>query len=108
MKQHRRPEWLVEAQDKLGRLDPLDDQRFQLIRERVSVPRLRRGHFFGDEVGDSKRRVSKAAVKFFLEWVKERAARVKLDDAEQRGEVLKHHAAAEQFWKALLERANAE
>jgi hypothetical protein len=60
------------------------------------------------EVGDAKRRVSKSAVKFFLAWVKERAARVKLDDAEQRREVLKHHAAAEKFWKELLERANAE
>src|SRR5207237_443233 len=59
------------------------------------------------EVG-AKRRVSKTAVKFFLEWVKERAARVKLDDAEQRREVLKHHTAAEKFWKDLLERANAE
>jgi hypothetical protein len=60
------------------------------------------------EVGDAKRRVSKSAVKFFLEWVKERAARVKLDDAKQRQEVLKHHTAAEKFWKDLLERANAD
>jgi hypothetical protein len=60
------------------------------------------------EVGDAKRRVSKSAAKFFLEWVKERAARVQLDDVEQRREVLKHHTAAEKFWEALLERANAE
>jgi hypothetical protein len=60
------------------------------------------------EVGDAKRRVSRSAVRFFLGWVKERAARVKLDSAEQRAEVLKHHTAAEKFWKELLERANAE
>lgn len=60
------------------------------------------------EVGDAKRRVSKSAVKFFLEWVKERAARVQLDDAEQRGAVLKYHTAAEKFWQALLERTNVE
>lgn len=60
------------------------------------------------EVGEAKRRVSKAAVTFFLEWVKERAARVKLADAEQRREVSKHHAAADKFWRGLLERANAE
>jgi hypothetical protein len=60
------------------------------------------------EVGDAKRRVSKSAARFFLAWVKERAARVKLEDAKQRGEVLKHHAAAEKFWKEALERANAE
>jgi hypothetical protein len=59
------------------------------------------------EVGAAKRRVSKSAAKFFLEWVKERAARVKLD-AKQRGEVLKHHRGAEKFWKELLARANAE
>jgi hypothetical protein len=58
------------------------------------------------EVG-AKRRVSKSAAKFFLDWVKERAARVKLADAERR-EVLKHHTAAETFWKELLQRANAE
>jgi hypothetical protein len=40
--------------------------------------------------------------------VKERAARVQLEDVEQRREVLKHHTAAERFWAALLERANAE
>ena len=61
------------------------------------------------EVGDAKRRVSKSAAKFFLEWVKERAARVKLlEDGKQRAEVLKHHTAAEKFWKELLERANTE
>jgi hypothetical protein len=60
------------------------------------------------EVGDAKRRVSKSAVKFFLEWVKERAARVKLEDAKQRDRVLKHHTRAEKFWTERLERANAE
>ena len=60
------------------------------------------------EVGEAKRRVSRAAVKFFLEWVKERAARVKLEDVGQRREVLKYHTAAEKFWRALLERATAE
>jgi hypothetical protein len=60
------------------------------------------------EVGDAKRRVSKSAAKFFLEWVRERANRVKLDDVQQRGEVLKHHTAAEKFWKGLLERSNAQ
>lgn len=60
------------------------------------------------EVGDAKRRVSKSAATFFLEWAKERAARVKLDDVRQRAEVLKHHEAAEKFWRELVERSNAE
>jgi hypothetical protein len=60
------------------------------------------------EIGTTKRRVSKSSAKFFLEWVKERAARVKLDDADQRREVLKYHDAAEKFWRDLAERANAD
>ena len=60
------------------------------------------------EVGESKRRVSKASAKFFLAWAKERAGRVKLDDAEQRREVMKHHAAAEKYWQDVVEKANAE
>jgi hypothetical protein len=60
------------------------------------------------EVGEAKSRVSKAAVKFFLDWVKERTGRVKLDDAEQRREVLKYHTAAEKYWSDLLKNANAD
>ena len=60
------------------------------------------------EVGDAKRRVSKSSAKFFLAWVKERAERVKLEDADQRREVLKHHTAAEKFWSELVEKANAD
>jgi hypothetical protein len=52
--------------------------------------------------------VVKSAVKFFLEWVKERAARVKLEDVKQRDLVLKHHTTTEMFWTERLERANAE
>ena len=40
------------------------------------------------EVGETKRRISKASAKFFLDWVKERTGRVKLDDPDQRREVL--------------------
>lgn len=60
------------------------------------------------EIGDAKRRVSKSSARFFLEWVKERTTRIKLDDAEQRKEVLKHHEAAERFWREKVEKANAE
>jgi len=60
------------------------------------------------EFGDPKRRVSKASGKFFLDWSRERAGRVKVDDPDQRREVLKHHEAAEKFWKDVLEKANAD
>jgi hypothetical protein len=60
------------------------------------------------EVGQTPRRISKTSAQFFLEWVRDRRTRVKLDDSEQRAEVLKHHQMAEQFWLALANRANAE
>jgi hypothetical protein len=40
--------------------------------------------------------------------VKERAARVKLDDPEQRRDVLKYHTAAEKYWEEIVGRANAD
>jgi hypothetical protein len=60
------------------------------------------------EIGDAKRRVSKRSAKFFLAWVRERAARVKLDDPEQRRDVLKYHTAAEKFWEDMIAKANAD
>jgi hypothetical protein len=60
------------------------------------------------EVGESKRRISRASARFFVEWVRERAARVKLDDAAERAEVLRHHESARRFWEEVLGRANAE
>jgi hypothetical protein len=59
------------------------------------------------EVGEAKRRVSKASAEFFLAWVRERAQRVKVDDAGQRAEVLRHHSKAEEFWRELAAKANA-
>ena len=60
------------------------------------------------EVGEGKRRVSKASARFFREWVRERAERIKLDDVKQREDVLKYHTAAERFWQGLVDHANAE
>jgi hypothetical protein len=60
------------------------------------------------EVGATKRQVSKESAKFFLEWAKERAGRVRLDDAEQRREVLRYHEAAEKFWQEMVDKANVK
>jgi hypothetical protein len=60
------------------------------------------------EIGESKRRISRSSASFFTDWVRERAARIKLTDAAQREEVLKHHQAAEKFWQELQVKANAE
>jgi hypothetical protein len=60
------------------------------------------------EVGDSKRHISRASARFFVEWVRERAARVKVEDKEQRADVLRHHESARVFWEDVLSKANAE
>lgn len=60
------------------------------------------------EIGPAKRRISKASVQFFLDWVYERAARVKPDDPAKLREILQHHKAAESFWIAKLRQANAD
>lgn len=60
------------------------------------------------EVGATKRRVSQVSARFFLRWVRERTERVKLENPDQRDEVLAHHAAADKFWQDVVRRANAE
>jgi hypothetical protein len=60
------------------------------------------------EVGQAKHRVSKASAEFFLDWVRERAKRVKVADADNREDVLRHHRRAEEFWRELARRANAK
>ncbi len=60
------------------------------------------------EVGDTKRRVSRASAQFFLEWVRERMARVKLPEGAQRDEVLGFQRAAETFWREKATQANAD
>jgi hypothetical protein len=52
------------------------------------------------------RRISKAAAKFFLDWVYQRARQIKLDDPAQRREVLGYHRTARDFWQDLVSKAN--
>jgi len=59
------------------------------------------------EIGD-RPRISKKSAKFFLGWVYERANRVKLDNPDQRAQVIKHHRAARTFWQDLVDRATVE
>lgn len=60
------------------------------------------------EVGQTKERISKASAQFFLDWTRERMARVKVDDPGRREEVLSYHRAAEHFWQDRVARANAK
>jgi hypothetical protein len=60
------------------------------------------------EVGAKRRRISKGSAQFFLEWVRERTQRIKLDDPKQREEVLAPHRAAERFWQDRVRQADVE
>ena len=54
-------------------------------------------------------RISKRAAQFFLDWVYERARQIaKIEDPVQRRVVMQYHRTARDFWKALVEKANAE
>jgi hypothetical protein len=58
------------------------------------------------ELGDSKRRISRASAQFFRDWVDERMGRIKLDDAAQRRAVLEHHERARTVWSERMASAN--
>jgi hypothetical protein len=60
------------------------------------------------EIGDSKRRISRRSVRFFLDWLEERRGRIKETDPAKRQEVLRFHDEARAFWSGLLEKANAD
>ena len=63
------------------------------------------GPYYVEIAGKSK--ISKKSAQFFLDWVTERAGRLKLDDDKQREEVLVYHRAARDFWQKLVDTANA-
>jgi hypothetical protein len=104
------------AVEELARTGSLGTIRFQtsgwfLVRAIADNPKTFRFAStapFYVEVVESKRRISKTSAKFFLDWVRERTARIKLDDAEQRREVLKHHETAERFWEDRVDKSNAK
>ncbi|MCI0621620.1 MAG: CehA/McbA family metallohydrolase [Acidobacteria bacterium] len=60
------------------------------------------------EIGDTKRRISRSSAQFFLNWARERAARIQLDDPIQKEKVTQYHTLAEKFWIDLLAKANAD
>jgi hypothetical protein len=60
------------------------------------------------EIGGSKRRISKASAQFFLDWVRERMQRMKLEDPAQREAVLRYQRDAEKFWERQAAAANVE
>jgi hypothetical protein len=94
----------------LGRITFKESGWF-LVRAIANVPETFRfvstGPFYV-EVGPTPCRISRASAQFFLDWVRERMGQIKLDDPQQRMEVLKPHQDAEKFWQEKVAQANAE
>jgi hypothetical protein len=95
-----------------GKLPPMTfkESGWFLIRAVTSVPDTYRFATTGPyyvQIGYQPR-VSKSSAQFFLDWVTERAKNLKLKDADQREAVLKYQRQARDFWKGLVEKANAQ
>ena len=95
---------------KTGHFPPLsfDESGWFLVRAVTDIENTYRFASSGPwyvEIGENKQPVVKRSAKFFLDWAKERAGRVKLDDADQRREVLRFHEEAIKFWEERVEQA---
>ncbi|HEY6228318.1 MAG TPA: hypothetical protein VI282_14445, partial [Verrucomicrobiae bacterium] len=96
--------------------DPLEKLTFEdsgwfLVRTLADVPDTFRfastGPFYVERE-DAPQRISKSSAQFFLDWVRERTARVKIEDRAEAEEVLRYHHDAERFWQEKAAQANAE
>jgi hypothetical protein len=96
--------------DPLERLT-FDESGWFLVRTLADVPDTFRfastGPFYVERE-DAPMRISKSSAQFFLDWVRERIARVKIENPTELEEVLHYHREAEKFWQAEVDRANAE
>jgi hypothetical protein len=95
---------------RLGKIEFTESGWF-LVRVIADVPhtfRFASTAPFYVEIGDQPHRISRASAQFFLDWVRERMERVKLDDPQQREEVLAWHRMAGKFWEARVAAANAD
>ncbi|MCA9178710.1 MAG: CehA/McbA family metallohydrolase [Planctomycetales bacterium] len=93
-----------------GRLPEVefDQSGWLLIRAICTTPHTFRFASTGPyyvEIGEQPR-ISQRDAKFFLDWVVERATRIRLTGA-QRDEVIQYHRAARDYWQQKLDAANA-
>jgi hypothetical protein len=105
----RLDEWI----ENNGQLPPLEfaESGWFLVRVIADVDETFRFASTGPyyvEIDDEPQRISRSSVEFFRDWVEERTAAIKLDDADQQAEVMRHIDTARTFWKERLDRANAE
>lgn len=103
----------IEEWSKNGHFPPVtfEDSGWFLIRAVTELDKTYRFVSSGPwyvEATPGARRVSKSSAKFFLDWTQERAARIKLEDADERRQVLAYFEQASAFWQNLIDTANAD
>jgi hypothetical protein len=106
---------LAEFKNRKGRLPPIhfDDSGWFLVRAVTSNPKMLQyassGPYYVEKA--SRPRVSRASVKFFLDWLDADSARIRkqadLDDAN-RASLLAEQESARKFFEKLLASANAD
>jgi len=89
----------------------VEDSGWFLVRTIADVPQTFRfastGPFYV-ESASGETRASRQAAQFFLNWVRERMTNLKLDDPQEREEVLKYQRAAETFWQQKVSDATCD
>jgi len=114
--QNGRPVQQVRLEDwvaKRGQLPPVvfEESGWFLMRAVVDDPEPQyraaiTGPFYV-EIG-AEPRISRQACKFFLDWVYQRARRVKLPDPKQKRALLTQHRDARDFWQRRMENATTD
>jgi hypothetical protein len=98
------------ADNSLGALQ-FDESGWFLIRAIADVPHTFRFVSTGPyyvEIGDTPKRISRQSAQFLLDWVRERAAAIQVEDPGQRAEVMRYHDAGIVFWRSIADKANAD
>jgi len=95
-----------------GRLPPVrfDDSGWFLVKAVTSNTKTYRFASTGPYyvVFDGRRRVSRSAAQFFLDWVHQRIDELEISDPQKQQAVMRYHKAARKFWQQRVEMANAE
>jgi hypothetical protein len=103
---------LDEYREKRGKLPPVkfETSGWLLVRAMTTNPQTFRFASTGPyyvEIGQQPR-ISRKSAQFFVDWMDERIARLKLDDAQQKTEVMSYLDRAREFWQQKLAEANAD
>jgi hypothetical protein len=103
---------LTQLANQRGKIPPVVFERsgWMLVRAVTSAEKTYRFGSTGPyyvQIGQQPR-ISRSSAQFFLDWVRQRAARIKLDDASQREAVIAFHRQARDYWQNLVDRANAD